>query len=69
MGLPWCRSFRMRSSLKPSQSSCRKQHLLKTFGSLKRIREASLDDLTGKGKLPATVAENLLRAFGDSGNH
>ena len=47
----------------------RKQHLLKTFGSLKRIREASLDDLTGKGKLPATVAENLLRAFGDSGNH
>ena len=43
----------------------RKTHLLKTFGSLKRIKEASLQDLTGKGKLPEKVARQLLESLGD----
>ncbi|RMF57462.1 MAG: excinuclease ABC subunit C [Calditrichaeota bacterium] len=38
----------------------RKQHLLKTFGSLKRIREASLEELHRKGKLPEKVAKQVL---------
>ena len=41
----------------------RKTHLLKTFGSLKRIKEASLEDLTGKGKLPEKVARILMEAL------
>lgn len=44
----------------------RKEHLLKTFGSVKRIREASLRDLMEKGRLPASVADNLIRFFGTS---
>jgi excinuclease UvrABC nuclease subunit len=32
---------------------------LKTFGSLKRIKEASLQELREKGKLPEGIAEQL----------
>ncbi|MGJ5712196.1 excinuclease ABC subunit UvrC [Staphylococcus auricularis] len=38
--------------------SKRKTKLLRTFGSIKKMREASVDDLKGAG-LPAKVAENL----------
>ncbi|MEJ2634557.1 MAG: excinuclease ABC subunit UvrC [Calditrichia bacterium] len=41
----------------------RKQQLLKTFGSLKKIREASQEELVSKGKLPKNVAEDLFRFF------
>ncbi|RMI16902.1 MAG: excinuclease ABC subunit C [Calditrichaeota bacterium] len=47
----------------PGIGPARKQHLLKTFGSLKRIREASVDALKEKGKLPASVAEALKKAL------
>ncbi len=41
----------------------RKAHLLKTFGSLKKIKEASPEELRKKGKLPEKVAENLKKAL------
>jgi len=43
----------------PGIGPARKQHLLKTFGSLKRIKMASLADLQKKGKLPENVAKGL----------
>ncbi|MBN2364742.1 MAG: excinuclease ABC subunit C [Calditrichaeota bacterium] len=41
----------------------RKASLLRAFGSLKKIREASLEDLVEKGKLPEKIALKLLDAF------
>lgn len=41
----------------------RKAHLLKTFGSLKKIKEATAEELREKGKLPGKVAEKLLEIF------
>ncbi len=38
----------------------RKEHLLKTFGSLQKIKKASVDELVSKGKLPRKVAEQVL---------
>ncbi len=47
----------------PGIGPARKQHLLKTFGSLKRIKMASLDDLQKKGKLPENVAKGLQKSL------
>jgi excinuclease ABC subunit C len=44
----------------PGIGPTRKNHLLKTFGSLKKIKEASPEELREKGKLPAEVAEKLI---------
>jgi len=41
----------------------RKTHLLKTFGSLKKIRAASLEELQTRGKLPQKVAEAVIEAL------
>ncbi len=45
----------------------RKEHLLKTFGSLKRIREASVEDLREKGKLPENVAREVVQKLKEAG--
>ncbi len=47
----------------PGIGPARKQHLLKTFGSLARIREATLEELKLQGKLPLSVAETLQEAL------
>jgi len=47
----------------PGIGEQRKLHLLKTFGSLKRIGDSSLDVLIEKGKLPKSVALNVYRTF------
>ncbi len=39
----------------------RKENLLKTFGSLQKIKKATVDELVHKGKLPRKVAETLLQ--------
>lgn len=44
----------------------RKTHLLKTFGSLKKIRAASLEDLQTRGKLPQKVAKAVIEALSKS---
>jgi excinuclease ABC subunit C len=41
----------------------RKKHLLKTFGSLNKIKEAALDDLIKDGKLPEEVAKNIMQTL------
>lgn len=41
----------------------RRVQLLKAFGSLKKIKEASLDDLIKIGKLPQNTARNVLSFF------
>ncbi len=41
----------------------RKAFLLKTFGSLKKIQAASLEELRSRGKLPENVARNLYQFF------
>lgn len=43
----------------PGIGPARKAHLLKTFGSLKKIKEASVEELREKGKLPVSVIEKL----------
>lgn len=43
----------------PGIGSARKNHLLKTFGSLKRLREAAPDELQKQGKLPENLAREL----------
>ncbi len=48
----------------PGIGPARKKHLLSTFGSLRRIREASLQELQTRGRLPRGVAEALRAAFG-----
>ena len=40
----------------------RKTTLLRTFGSIKKMKEANLDDLKGAG-LPEKVAKNLQKAL------
>lgn len=37
----------------------RKNHLLKTFGSLRKVKEATLEELSQQGKLPEEVAKNV----------
>jgi excinuclease ABC subunit C len=44
----------------------RKAFLLRTFGSLKKIKDASLEELKENGKLPEKVAEGLFRSLKDS---
>jgi excinuclease ABC subunit C len=39
----------------------RKASLMKTFGSLKKIKEASVDELVKRGKIPRKVAEAVIR--------
>jgi len=41
----------------------RKTALLKTFGSLKKLREATLEELIEKGKLPSKVADSVYQAL------
>lgn len=59
------RKLRRKQTLKsplddvPGIGPRRKEHLLKTFGSLKKIKEATTEDLISRGKLPAQVAERL----------
>ncbi len=57
----------MRSPLDdvPGIGQQRKQNLLRTFGSYKKIREASLQELIEKGKLPKNVAEKLSAHFSE----
>lgn len=47
----------------PGIGPARKTHLLKTFGSLKQIKEATLEELQERGKLPAGLAEKLKEVF------
>lgn len=48
----------------PGIGPARKKHLLTTFGSLKRLKEASLEELREKGKLPEKLAQTLQEALG-----
>ncbi|MCB0303444.1 MAG: excinuclease ABC subunit C [Calditrichaeota bacterium] len=48
----------------PGIGPARKKHLLTTFGSLKRLKEASLEELREKGKLPEKLAQTLREALG-----
>ncbi len=41
----------------------RKQQLLKAFGSVKKIKEASINNLVDKGNIPSTIAEKLYLQF------
>ncbi len=47
----------------PGIGKQRKLHLLKTFGSLKRIGDSSLDVLIEKGKLPKNIALKVYQTF------
>ncbi|GAB4370632.1 MAG: excinuclease ABC subunit UvrC [Calditrichia bacterium] len=63
------RKLRSKQTLKsplddiPGIGPKRKQMLLKTFGSLKKIREASKEELMERGKLPANIAERLVNSL------
>ena len=48
----------------PGIGPARKKHLLTTFGSLKRLKDASLEELREKGKLPEKLAQTLQEALG-----
>ncbi|RMG61262.1 MAG: excinuclease ABC subunit C [Calditrichaeota bacterium] len=52
----------------PGIGPARKAHLLKTFGSLKKIQQASLEELISRGKLPRPVAQNLIQYFSEKAN-
>lgn len=41
----------------------RRKQLLKTFGSIKNIKELSMNELVNKGKIPANTAENIINYF------
>lgn len=41
----------------------RKKHLLRTFGSLKKISQVDVETLQKQGKLPEKVAQNLIQAL------
>lgn len=43
----------------------RKHHLLKTFGSLRKIKAASLEELREKGRLPEAVAREVMEVLSD----
>ena len=64
------RKLRQKQTLKsplddvPGIGPRRKEHLLRTFGSLKKIREAKTEDLISRGKLPAALAERLKKYLG-----
>ncbi len=47
----------------PGIGPTRKNRLLKAFGSLKKIRQATPEELREKGKLPESVASNVFRYF------
>ena len=47
----------------PGIGPARKAHLLQVFGSLKKIKQASLEELVSRGKLPRPVALNLIHHF------
>ena len=49
----------------PGLGPTRRKKLLKHFGSVKKIREASLDDLNAVGGIPQTVAEAIYAALHD----
>lgn len=49
----------------PGLGDTRRKKLLKHFGSVKKIREASLDDLNAVAGIPQTVAESVYRALHD----
>ena len=47
----------------PGIGEVRKKHLLNTFGSLKRLQNASLEELQRRGKLPLNTAKKLYEAL------
>ena len=47
----------------PGVGETRRKKLLRTFGSVKRLREASLDELKAVPRLPAAVAESVFEAL------
>ena len=49
----------------PGLGPTRRKKLLKHFGSVKKIREANLDDLNAVGGIPQTVAEAIYEALHD----
>jgi excinuclease ABC subunit C len=49
----------------PGLGDTRRKKLLKHFGSVKKIREASLEDLNAVGGIPHTVAEAIYEALHD----
>ena len=49
----------------PGLGETRRRKLLKHFGSVKRIREASVEDLSAVGGIPHTVAEAVYEALHD----
>ncbi len=55
----------LRSSLEdiPGVGPARRKALLKHFGSLKKLKEASLEDLKNMPGLPSTLVETLYKAF------
>jgi len=57
------RTFRSPLDEIPGIGPQRKTFLLKTFGSLKNLREASVEQLIQQGKLPAKVAEEVQRGL------
>jgi excinuclease ABC subunit C len=58
---------RLRSALDdiPGVGPSRRRALLAHFGSLKRVREASVDDLTALPGIPRALAETIKAALGD----
>jgi excinuclease ABC subunit C len=52
----------------PGIGSKRRNDLLKKFGSLKKIKELELEDLTQKGGLPERLAINIYNYFRISNN-
>jgi hypothetical protein len=58
-----CKSMHLvLNSLQQIKCAKRKTKLLRTFGSIKRMKEASVEDLKNSG-LPQNVAENLHLLF------
>jgi len=41
----------------------RRKQLLKTFGSIKKIKGLSVEELVGKGKIPINTARNIIKYF------
>jgi excinuclease ABC subunit C len=52
----------------PGLGATRKKALLKHFGSVKRVREASLEDLESLPGLPKKVAHNVYVALHGNGD-
>jgi excinuclease ABC subunit C len=47
----------------PGLGPVRRKKLLKVFGSVKRMREASMEELASVSSIPKGVAENLYRSL------